>query len=75
MILHPCTSLPCLQAGLNISSYRYLDYATSSLDMAGLLADLEAAEQGAVLVLQACSMNPSGIDPTPDQWRLILKVR
>ena len=42
--------------------------------MAGLLEDLQAAEYGAVLLLHACNENPSGIDPTPEQWGRILKV-
>jgi len=33
------------------------------------MADLNSAEPGAVVVLHACAHNPTGVDPTPDQWR------
>ncbi len=38
----------------------------------GLVADLRAAPVGAAVVLHACAHNPTGVDPTPEQWRGIL---
>eukprot|EP00899_Mesostigma_viride_P018900 jgi/Mesvir1/27010/Mv20717-RA.1 len=57
--------------GCKISHYRYFDKATKGLDMKGLLADLEAAPNGAVLLLHACAHNPTGVDPTEEQWAAI----
>lgn len=37
-----------------------------------MVADLRAAEPGAIVLLHACAHNPTGVDPTPDQWRAIL---
>jgi aspartate aminotransferase len=40
----------------------------------GMLEDLQSAPQGAVVVLHACAHNPTGVDPTMEQWRSILRV-
>eukprot|EP00983_Pelagomonas_calceolata_P126423 1161301-Pelagomonas_calceolata.AAC.23 len=37
----------------------------------GLMADLGSAEPGAVVILHACAHNPTGVDPTPQQWRCV----
>ena len=36
--------------------------------------DLSGAPVGSVVLLHACAHNPTGVDPTPDQWQGILKV-
>lgn len=33
--------------------------------------DLNEAPKGSIVVLHACAHNPTGIDPTPDQWKQI----
>lgn len=58
-------------AGLELRSYRYWDAAKLGLDFEGMLADLKAAPDKAVVLLHACAHNPTGIDPTPDQWRTL----
>ena len=40
----------------------------------GMMEDLEAATDGAVVVLHGCCHNPTGVDPSFDQWREILRV-
>lgn len=39
-----------------------------------MLSDLRSATPGSVVVLHACAHNPTGVDPTPEQWQEILKV-
>eukprot|EP00892_Ulva_mutabilis_P012667 jgi/Ulvmu1/9773/UM056_0013.1 len=60
--------------GLNIKPYRYYDSRTRGLDYEGMIADLAAAEPGAIVLLHACAHNPTGVDPTQEQWRGILKT-
>jgi len=62
------------QAGSKIGEYRYYDYANNSLDIEGMLADLKAAPAKSVIVLHACAHNPTGVDPTPEQWSRIADV-
>jgi Aminotransferase class I and II len=40
----------------------------------GMLADLGAAPEGAIVLLHACAHNPTGVDPTPEQWHDILQA-
>ncbi|GBF94795.1 aspartate aminotransferase [Raphidocelis subcapitata] len=61
-------------AGLVVRPYRYYHAPTRALDYAGLIADLGAAEPGAIVLLHACAHNPTGVDPSPEQWRGILRV-
>lgn len=54
-----------------VKNYRYWDAANLSLDFNGMLDDLRAAPEGSVIVLHACAHNPTGIDPTKEQWATI----
>ena len=56
------------EAGLAVKRYRYFDAATNGLDFAGMLADVEAAPDGSVFLLHACAHNPTGVDPSDEQW-------
>jgi aromatic-amino-acid transaminase len=61
-------------AGFTVESYRYYDAQTRSLNFAGMLADLQAAPAGTVVVLHACCHNPTGYDITPAQWDQVIAV-
>lgn len=58
----------------DLRSYRYWNPETRSIDLDGLLEDLSNAPEGAVIVLHACAHNPTGCDPTPEQWAKIADV-
>jgi aspartate/tyrosine/aromatic aminotransferase len=51
-----------------------LSSQTMALDIDGLLEDLKAAPANSTFVLHTVAHNPSGVDPTPDQWKLIAEV-
>lgn len=40
----------------------------------GLLEDLGSAPSGAIVLLHACAHNPTGVDPTPQQWEQIRQL-
>ena len=61
-------------AGFEVSTYAYYDAATRSIDFAGMLADLNAAAAGTVVVLHACCHNPTGYDITAAQWDEVIAV-
>lgn len=54
--------------GLTPVKYRYYDDQNRRLDFAGLVADIQAAESGSLFLLHACAHNPTGCDPSPEQW-------
>ncbi len=61
-------------AGFTVESYRYYDEATRGLNFAGMLADLNAAAAGTIIVLHACCHNPTGYDISPAQWDEVIQV-
>ncbi len=61
-------------AGLAVQSYAYFDAATNSLDFAALLASLRAIPAGDIALLHGCCHNPTGVDPTPEQWVQIADI-
>ena len=61
-------------AGFTVESYRYYDATTRGLNFAGMLADLNAAAAGTVVVLHACCHNPTGYDISPAQWDEVIAV-
>ena len=61
-------------AGLTVQTYRYYAPATRGLDFQGLMEDLGAAPSGSVILLHACAHNPTGVDPTAEQWEEIRKL-
>ena len=59
---------------LPIKNYPYFSAKTKMLDCDGLLGALKSAEQGSIILLHACAHNPTGVDPTEDQWKQIAEV-
>lgn len=55
-------------AGLQVETYPYFDAATNGLDFERLLTGIAAIPAGDVLLLHGCCHNPTGVDPTPQQW-------
>ena len=61
-------------AGFTVNNYPYYDAATRGLDFAGMTAALERLPAGAIVVLHACCHNPTGVDPTREQWTRIIEI-
>ena len=59
-------------AGFVVNTYPYYAAATRGLDFSGMRAALESLPEGAIVVLHACCHNPTGVDPTSEQWDAIL---
>jgi aromatic-amino-acid transaminase len=60
------------QAGFTVEAYPYYNAAKRGIDFDGMLAALNAAPQGTVVVLHACCHNPTGYDITPSQWDQVI---
>ncbi|MET0289085.1 MAG: amino acid aminotransferase [Pseudoxanthomonas sp.] len=61
-------------AGLQIQTYRHYDPLQQQVDQAATLAALEQATAGDVVVLHGCCHNPTGADPSAQQWQEISEV-
>lgn len=56
-------------SGLGVKSYKYYDPKTCGLDFAGALDDISKIPERSAILLHACAHNPTGVDPTPEQWK------
>ena len=59
-------------AGFTVEAYTYYDATTGGFNLAGMLRDLDRAQAGDVVILHACCHNPTGVDPTAEEWGKIL---
>lgn len=60
-------------AGLKFERYPYYDRANHNLAFDRMLETLSQAKEGDVVLMHACCHNPTGIDPTQEQWETIAK--
>jgi len=61
-------------AGLEVGAYSYYDPVTCGMDFAGAVADIKKIPEGSIIMLHACAHNPTGVDPTPEQWKELSHV-
>ena len=61
-------------AGFTVETYAYYDASKKDINFDGMLASLNAAQAGTVVVLHACCHNPTGYDITPVQWDQVVEV-
>lgn len=59
---------------LKTAQYPYFDKSTKGLDFNGMTKALKDAPERSVILLHACAHNPTGVDPTRDQWKEIAKI-
>ena len=63
-----------LNSGLQVKQYTYYDKETVGLNLEGMLRDLKNAPSRSIVLLHACAHNPTGVDPTQEQWKQISDV-
>lgn len=59
------------RAGLNISSYPYFDQKIKALDHGGMCEAIQNMPPGSIILLHGCCHNPTGMDPTFEQWKIL----
>jgi len=60
--------------GIDPVNYPYYDPKTISLDFGGMTSTLQSAPEKSVFLLHACAHNPTGVDPTAEQWSQIADI-
>jgi aromatic-amino-acid transaminase len=61
-------------AGFAVEAYPYYDAGKRGVDFDGMLAALNAAPAGTIVVLHACCHNPTGYDITHAQWDSVIEA-
>jgi len=61
-------------AGLTLKPYPYYDSTNHVIKIDEMLAALRQTPAGDIVLLHACCHNPSGLDPTVEQWQAIADV-
>lgn len=61
-------------AGFTVGTYPYYDEARRAFNFEGMLAGLQAAAAGSIVVLHACCHNPTGYDLINAQWAQVIDV-
>ena len=61
-------------AGLTLKSYPYYDTINHVILIDEMLAQLRKVPAGDIVLLHACCHNPSGLDPSDDEWIAIADV-
>ena len=61
-------------AGFPVESYPYYDAAKRGVNFESMLAALNAAAAGTIVVLHACCHNPTGYDITAAQWDQVISA-
>ncbi|CAI5437636.1 unnamed protein product [Caenorhabditis angaria] len=61
-------------ANFEMRPYRYLDPKTMTIDEIGMLDDIANIPAGCAILLHVSAHNPTGLDPTKEQWKKLSTV-
>lgn len=61
-------------AGMTLKEYPYYDRHGHVIQIDAMLEALRAAPKGDLVLFHACCHNPSGLDPSVEQWRAITDI-
>jgi len=62
------------KVGLKRTSYRYYDVKIFGLDFEGYTEDVKNAPDGSIFLIHACAHNPTGVDPSKEQWAALAEI-
>lgn len=60
--------------GIKAAQYPYFSKQTKGLDFDGMKAALSSAPERSIILLHVCAHNPTGVDPTQEQWKELAVV-
>jgi aspartate aminotransferase len=61
-------------AGFDVAPYRYYDNLRNCLDFDAMLEDIRAIPRSDLVLLHGCCHNPTGWDPSQDQWERLTEI-
>lgn len=67
--------IPILKhAGVAVGTYTYYNPAGCDLNFEGMVNDIKKIPAGECILLHACAHNPTGVDPSKEQWKELSQV-
>ncbi len=60
--------------GMEAVAYRYFDDSTGGVDFDGMMADLQGAKKGDVVLLHGCCHNPTGANLNTVEWQAVIDL-
>ena len=67
--------LPVLKDNhLQFKYYPYYNPSTKGLEVEKMIEFFEQADEGSIVLLQACAHNPTGVDPDREEWKKIVEA-
>ncbi|KZZ95378.1 aspartate aminotransferase [Moelleriella libera RCEF 2490] len=60
--------------GLQVADYPYFSKKTNALDWDGMNFAIQNAPDRSIILLHPCAHNPTGVDPTLDQWKELARI-
>lgn len=60
--------------GMNVQTYPYYNGHTHQIKFDELCATIKKMPAHSIILLHACCHNPTGLDPTPEQWKLLSHI-
>ena len=61
-------------AGLEVNTYPYCITADGKVDIEAFVQAINSMPEGSTIVLQASCHNPTGVDPTDAEWKIISRA-
>lgn len=61
------------ESHMRYKEYDYYDQYNSKLNLENILKTIEEAENESIFILHTCSHNPTGCDPTKEEWQKIIE--
>lgn len=59
------------RAGLDIKTYPYISKTQNQFDFDGMMQAIQNMPPRSILLLHGCCHNPTGLDPSMDQWKAL----
>jgi aspartate aminotransferase len=60
--------------GFPCETFQYYNPETKALDIDSYYSALKSAEPNSVVIIHACAHNPTGCDPSKEQWRELARI-
>ncbi|KAI9017486.1 pyridoxal phosphate-dependent transferase [Gaertneriomyces semiglobifer] len=61
-------------AGFDVREYQYWNPEKKGLALDQWLSTMRSAPNGSIILIHPCAHNPTGVDPTPEEWKTIAQV-